>query len=169
MSHPHTSTQETPDRTFVLGQALRATILATAEETHGHLDLMDCVQPPDAATPLHMHTRYEERYWVISGTMTVYAGSDQATLGPGDHYVVPTNVPHMVRFGPEGTRALVFSSPAGFAELVARTGTPAHLGTPETELDTDRFMAVSTELGDVVLGPPGTTPAELANTLRGGV
>jgi hypothetical protein len=77
MSHPHTSTQETPDRTFVLGQALRATILATAEETDGHLDLMDGVQPPDAATPLHMHTRYEERYWVISGTMTVYAGSDK--------------------------------------------------------------------------------------------
>ena len=32
------------------------------------------------------------------------------------------------------------------------------------ELDTDLFMAVSTELGDVVLGPPGTTPAELADS-----
>jgi hypothetical protein len=42
------------------------------------------------------------------------------------------------------------------------------LATPETELDTDRFLAVSTELGDVVLGPPGTTPADLTGTLRGG-
>jgi hypothetical protein len=107
-SHPHTSTQETPDRKFVLGQALRTTILAT--------------------------------------------------LGPGDYYVVPPNVPHMVRFRPEGTRVLVFSSPEGFAELVARAGTAAHLGTPETELDTDLFMAVSTELGDVVLGPRGPRP-----------
>ena len=102
-----------------------------------------------------MHTRYEERYWVISGSMTVWAGQDQVTMGPGDYHVVPTNVPHMVRFGPEGTRALVFSTPPGFAQLVARTGTPAHLATPETELDTDRFQSVSTELGDVVLGPRG--------------
>jgi mannose-6-phosphate isomerase-like protein (cupin superfamily) len=166
--NPNRSPQGTPERQFVLGQGLRATILATADETAGHLDLMDCVQPPGAATPLHMHTRYEERYWVISGSMTVFAGSDEVTMGPSDYYVVPTNVPHMVRFGPEGTRALVFSSPAGFADLVARAGTPGHLATPETELDTDLFLAVSTELGDVVLGPPGTTPADLADTLKGG-
>jgi hypothetical protein len=41
--------------------------------------------------------------------------------------------------------------------------TPAHLATPETELDAELFMAVTTELGDVVLGPPGTMPADLAN------
>ncbi|MGH9229367.1 MAG: cupin domain-containing protein [Acidimicrobiales bacterium] len=164
MSQFTTSTPDAPERQFVLGQGLRATILATAEETGGHLDLMDCVQPPGAATPLHLHTKYQERYWVISGSMTVWAGSDRATLGPGDYYVIPTNVPHMVRFGPEGTRALVFSSPAGFAQLVARAGTPAHLATPETELDTDLFMAVTTELGDVVLGPPATTPADLSDS-----
>jgi mannose-6-phosphate isomerase-like protein (cupin superfamily) len=166
--NPTRPPQGTQERQFVLGQGLRARILATAEETDGHLDLMDCVQPPDAATPLHMHTRYEERYWLISGSMTVFAGADEVTMGPGDYYVVPTHVPHMVRFGPEGARALVFSSPAGFADLVARAGTPGHLATPETELDTDRFLAVSAELGDVVLGPPGTTPADLTGTLRGG-
>jgi hypothetical protein len=83
-----THTQGASEREFVLGQELRATILATAEETDGHVDLMDCVQPP---------------------------------------------------------------------------GTPAHLATPETGLDADLFMAVTTRLGDVVLGPPGTTPAELAD------
>jgi hypothetical protein len=58
--------------------------------------------------------------------------------------------------------ALNISSPAGFAELIARTGTPAHLATPETELDAELFKAVTQELGDVVLGPPGTVPQELA-------
>ena len=52
--------------------------------------------------------------------------------------------------------------PTGFAELIARTGTPIHLATPETELNTELFMAVTTELGDVVLRSPGTTPADLA-------
>jgi hypothetical protein len=40
-------------------------------------------------------------------------------------------------------------------------GTPVHLATPDTEFDAELFMAVTTELGDVVLGPPGTTPADL--------
>lgn len=40
------------------------------------------------------------------------------------------------------------------------TAAPAHLATVDTELDP--FMPVTTELGDIVLGPPGTTPAELA-------
>ena len=55
---------------------------------------------------------------------------------------------------------------------MARTGTPAELATAETELDDDLFMQVTTELGDLVLGPPGTlpadiTPEELAKVLEG--
>jgi hypothetical protein len=63
--------------------------------------------------------------------------------------------------GPDGARALQISSPAAFAELIARTATPAHLATGETALDLARFEKVTTELGDVILGPPGTTPADL--------
>ena len=51
--------------------------------------------------------------------------------------------------------------PAGFAELIARAATPAHLAGPETETDLERFAAVSAELGDQILGPPGTRPADL--------
>jgi hypothetical protein len=51
--------------------------------------------------------------------------------------------------------------PAGYAELIARAGTDAHLATAAAGFDADMFMAVTTELGDLVLGPPGTTPADL--------
>jgi hypothetical protein len=68
------------------------------------------------------------------------------------------HVPHMIRAGAEGAHAINVTSPAGFAELVARSGTPARLVTPDTEFDLDLFMAVTAELGDVILGPPGTTP-----------
>jgi hypothetical protein len=39
-------------------------------------------------------------------------------------------------------------------------GPAGRLASPETEHDTGLFMAVTTELGDLILGPPGTTPAE---------
>ena len=151
------------DRRFVMGpEKVRATILATGAETDGRFDLTDSVLPAGSTTPLHLHTRYEEHLYVISGSLTVWAGPDTLTLCPGDYYRIPTDVPHMVQAGGEDTHALNVTSPAGFAELIARAGTPAHRAAPAPEVEAERFMAVTTELGDVVLGPPGTTPAELA-------
>jgi mannose-6-phosphate isomerase-like protein (cupin superfamily) len=161
MSRPTTTTAGARRRQFVLGQELTVTVLTTGAETDGRHDLSDTVLKAGSRTPLHLHTRYEERLWVASGALTVWAGTDQVTLRSGDYYAIPTNLPHAIESGPDGAHALHISSPAGFAELVARAGTPAHLATPETELDPELFMAVTTELGDVVLGPPGALPADL--------
>jgi quercetin dioxygenase-like cupin family protein len=150
-----------PEREFVLGGELRTRILTTGDETGRRFDLTDNVQPPGARTPVHQHTRYEERYFVLEGSLTAWAGAEERTLHAGDFLTVPMNVAHAVQAGPDGARVLVISSPAGFAELIARSGTPARLATPDTEFDIDRFMTVTTELGDVVIGPPGTTPADL--------
>jgi mannose-6-phosphate isomerase-like protein (cupin superfamily) len=82
-----------------LGQELRATILASADETEGRHDLVVCAQPYGQATPLHLHTRYEERLWVASGSMTVWAGAETVTLGSGDYYAIPMHVPHAIQAG----------------------------------------------------------------------
>lgn len=162
MSHPTRTRPQPPERQFVMGpEKVRATILTTGAETGGRHDLLDTVMPAGVMTPLHLHTRYEERVYVISGSLTVWVGPDKLTVGSGGYYHIPIHVPHTVQAGSEDTHAIIISSPAGFAELVARAGTPAHLATPETQPDFDRFMAVTTELGDAVLGPPGTTPADL--------
>jgi mannose-6-phosphate isomerase-like protein (cupin superfamily) len=161
MKHLDTKTTVRRNRQLVLGEELRAIVLTASEETDGRHDLTLCDQPAGGTTPLHLHSRYEERFWVVAGSMTVWAGSEVADLRPGDFYAIPMNVAHAIQAGPEGVRALNFSSPAGFAELVARTGVPAGHSAPENEFDPNRFMAVSAELGDLVLGPPGTTPPDL--------
>jgi quercetin dioxygenase-like cupin family protein len=162
MRHPTATRPAAEERRFVMGpEQVRVTILTTGAETDGRHDLIDSVLPAGSMTPLHLHTRYEERVYVISGSLTVWVGPDELTVGPGGLYHIPLHVPHTVQAGSEDTHAILISSPAGFAELVARAGTPAHLATPETEPDMERFMAVTTELGDVTLGPPGMTPADL--------
>jgi quercetin dioxygenase-like cupin family protein len=159
MRHPTTTRPEERERQFVLGpERVQATILTTGAETDGRHDLVDSVLPAGSMTPLHLHTRYEERVYVISGSLTVWVGPDKLTVGPGGYYHIPTHVPHTVQAGSTNTHAILISSPAGFAELVARAGTPAHLATSETERDLERFLAVTTELGDVTFGPPGMTP-----------
>jgi quercetin dioxygenase-like cupin family protein len=150
-------------RRFVLGpERVRVTILTTGAETGGRHDFTDSWLPAGSITPLHLHTRYEERIWVASGSLTVWAGPDKTVLRSGDYYLIPTHVPHAIQAGDEEAHALHISTPAGFAELVARAGTPAHLATADGGSDPDLFLAVTTELGDVVLGPPGTLPADLS-------
>jgi mannose-6-phosphate isomerase-like protein (cupin superfamily) len=151
-------------REFVLGQELRATILTTGTETDGRHDMSECRQPAGGRTALHLHTRYDERFWVVAGSMTIWAGPDRVTLRSGDFYAIPMNTPHAIEAGPDGAHALQISSPAAFAELVARAGTPARLANAETELDVELFEQVTTELGDVILGPPGMLPTELPGT-----
>jgi mannose-6-phosphate isomerase-like protein (cupin superfamily) len=148
-------------RDYVLGQELRVRILTTGAETSGRHDLIDASPLPYTATPLHLHTRYEERFFVLEGACTVWVGPDTMQLGPGDYCAIPLDTPHAIKAGPNGCRSLLVSSPAGFAELIARAATPAHLAGPETETDLERFAAVSAELGDQILGPPGTLPADL--------
>jgi quercetin dioxygenase-like cupin family protein len=161
MTRPTTTRPAVREREFVLGpEKVRATILTTAAETDGRHDLIDSVLPAGSMTPLHLHTRYEERVYVISGSLTVRVGPEQLTVGSGGYHHIPLHVPHTVQGGSEDTHALLISSPAGFAELVARAGTPAHPATPGTEPDLELFMAVTTELGDVTLGPPGALPAD---------
>ncbi|MGW7571565.1 cupin domain-containing protein [Streptomyces tendae] len=149
------------DRQFVLGQHLRLSILTSAEETEGRHDLSDITLPGGAGTPLHLHTGYEERIWVVSGSLTVWAGPETFTLRSGDFYAIPMNTPHTIKAGSDGARTLNITSPGKFADLVRRSGTPAHLATPETEWDMGLFQAITEELGDVILGPPGATPADL--------
>ena len=57
MSEPTT----TETREFVLGESPSATVLTTGAETDGRHDVTYGVQRPGATTPLHVHTRYEER------------------------------------------------------------------------------------------------------------
>ncbi|MFD8215957.1 hypothetical protein ACFV2U_19980 [Streptomyces sp. NPDC059697] len=82
-------------------------------------------------------------FWVVSGSLTVWSGPDTFTLWSGDFCAVKMNTPHAVKAGDDGARTLAIISPARFAALISRTGTPARLATTETEWDMGLFQAVT--------------------------
>jgi mannose-6-phosphate isomerase-like protein (cupin superfamily) len=152
-------------RRYQLGKELDVRILTTGAETDGRHDLVDAFQHPNSATPLHLHTRYEERLAIVEGTCTVWLGPDTLHLAAGDFVTIPLHVAHAVKAGPRGCRSYLTTSPAGFAELIERTATAGNeddFGSDsDAEFDVELFTAVSAELGDQILGPPGMTPADL--------
>jgi quercetin dioxygenase-like cupin family protein len=155
-----TAGTDSPDR-YVLGRELDVRILITGNDTEGRYDMVDAYQPPNVATPLHLHTRYEERLAVIEGSCTLWLGKDEITLTASDFIAIPRNVPHAIKAGPRGCRSHLTTSPAAFAELITRTATPSDSAGPGTEMDVVLFTTVAMELGDHILGPPGMVPADL--------
>jgi quercetin dioxygenase-like cupin family protein len=133
----------------------RLTIVADHTTTGGQYDLIEGYFPPGTQTPLHRHTRYSEQLYVLEGEFTVWAGENKVVLKPGDSYLISPSTPHVVATSSDqSARGLVVAAPSAFARVVETVGT-----VEETEpTDMALYDRISAEVGDEILGPPGTLP-----------
>jgi quercetin dioxygenase-like cupin family protein len=138
------------------------TILADEQQTNSTYDLVEGNFPAHMETPLHLHTKYSEKIYVLEGEFTVYTDTEVVTLRTGDFIFVAPNRPHVVAAsGNQVNRALTIASPSGFGKLIRSVGIPgneAHLP-PDIQNDFGLFMELSKVTGDVILGLPGARPA----------
>lgn len=134
----------------------RFTILADHTTTGGQYDLIEGYNPPGTLTPLHRHTRYSEQIYALEGELTVWAGKDKIVLTSGESFLISPGTPHVVGvLSDKPARALVVAAPSSFARFIAATGTA-----DETEpVDMALIERIAAEIGDELLGPPGTFPA----------
>jgi quercetin dioxygenase-like cupin family protein len=56
---------------------------------------------PGSVVPEHSH-EHEQLGMCLRGSLRFRVGEETRELGPGDIWVIPTNVPHEVSVGPEG-------------------------------------------------------------------
>ena len=71
--------------------------LASGAETGGAFGLTRVTQPAGTATPVHVHTREAEAFYLLEGMMTYRAGEQTYQLSPGSFIYLPTGVPHAFR------------------------------------------------------------------------
>jgi mannose-6-phosphate isomerase-like protein (cupin superfamily) len=135
--------------------------LAGAGQTGGHLGVAVVSQPPGAASPLHVHTREAEAFYLLAGTMTYRAGSRLAHLAAGDFIYLPRGVPHAFRIsGDIPARFLALTVPGGLMDLYDEVGRPApehRLPAPgEVDLaaDVGRWLHLAPGYGLQIIGPP---------------
>ena len=135
----------------------RAVVLAGAAQTVGALAVIEVTDPPGERTPLHVHHREDETFYVLEGSVTVEVGDAAVTLGPGDLAVGPRDVPHRYTVGPEGCRMPFICTPGGFEDFVLATSEPAAgPGLPpptDEEPDMEALAAAARAAGCEVLGP----------------
>jgi mannose-6-phosphate isomerase-like protein (cupin superfamily) len=88
-------------------------IRASAASTGGAFSIVEEIHPLD--TPLHIHERHDELFYVLEGEHVFTVGGTDFEAGPGDLVFGPKGVPHAQRrVVPRTGRILTMFSPAGF-------------------------------------------------------
>lgn len=102
-----------------------AEIKASAADTGGQYSLLEITAPAGLQTPLHVHYREDEGFYVLDGSVTIEVGDATVELGAGQHGFGPRDIPHRFTVGPEGARMLWVLTPGGFENFVEEVSVPA--------------------------------------------
>lgn len=135
--------------------------LFNGDQASGALGVALVTQPPGIATPLHLHSRESEAFFLMDGSMTYRAGDDTFHLGAGDFIWLPMGVPHAFRVtGRTPARMLALTAPSGLLHLYDEVGVPATErrlpngdGRPLLE-EIGRWNEIGPRYGLQVVGPP---------------
>jgi mannose-6-phosphate isomerase-like protein (cupin superfamily) len=161
-SHPPVQPLLVPDGT---GEALwflgsLATVRLGGSQTAGGLTIVEFLNPPGFAAPLHRHTVEDEVFLLLAGRARFFCGDEVLGAGPGDVVLLPRGIPHtFVVDAGEALRTLQITSPGGFDDFVREAGEPAGARViPEpTAVDPARLGRIAALHGIEILGPPPHT------------
>ena len=137
-----------------------AVVKASKDETDGRVAVIELLAPPGFGSPLHVHNREDEWFYVIEGALTVWVDGEARELPSGSFAYGPRGLPHtFIVSSPTPARFLLGAEPSGFEDFVRELGEPARALTvaPTTvELPSpERMTAVASKYGMEILGPPG--------------
>jgi quercetin dioxygenase-like cupin family protein len=104
--------------------------LAMGNETSGRHALIKISVHRGAEPPAHTHTREDESYFVLDGSVRYTIGEDEITVNTGDYVYLPKDVPHSFKIISDKAELLMWISPAGLDQWFWDNSAPAPDGRP---------------------------------------
>jgi mannose-6-phosphate isomerase-like protein (cupin superfamily) len=118
-------------------------IRVSAEDSGGAIAVVEEV-PPMVDTPLHVHSREDELFYILEGEHIITLGEREHRLGPGEAIFAPRGIPHAQRRVEPGVgRQLVVLTPGGFEQFFRDLAAAERDGT----LGPDAYAAASERAG----------------------
>jgi mannose-6-phosphate isomerase-like protein (cupin superfamily) len=115
----------------------------TTTSTGGAFTLFEEV-PPLLDTPIHVHEREDELFYVLEGEHEFQVGEEQFRVGPGGFAFAPRGIPHSQRrIVPGEGRLLILTSPGGLDAFFRELATAHDAGT----LGADAYATASQNHG----------------------
>jgi mannose-6-phosphate isomerase-like protein (cupin superfamily) len=134
------------------------TFKALAADTGGRIALWEQLLPHRSSPPLHVHSREDEAWYVLEGSLTFQVADDIQSAEAGSFLWAPRGLPHTFRVDSPAARLLGIAVPAGFEEFFLATGRPAATPTipppPDGPPDLAALVVAAARHGSDVLGPP---------------
>jgi quercetin dioxygenase-like cupin family protein len=136
-----------------------ATMKTTSETTDGRVAVIEHLGPRGAGSPLHVHRREDEWFYVFEGELTFWVDGQIVDAPAGSFVYGPRDVPHTFTVASEEARFLVVVEPAGFDAFFRAASVPAERleipPAPSEAPDIAGLTALAAEYGIEILGPPG--------------
>jgi quercetin dioxygenase-like cupin family protein len=133
--------------------------LVTIKAAEGSCTVSEYLMPRGAGTPLHVHHREDEWFYVLEGEVTFWVGGQSTDAVPGSFVYGPRDVPHTFMVVSDEARFLLVTEPGGFDGFIRALGEPATTLTippaPEGPPDMEPILRAAAEHGMEILGPPG--------------
>ena len=136
-----------------------AMVKASSASTDSRVFVVEMLAPRGAGSPLHVHHREEEWFYVTEGELIFWVGGQVIDAPPGSFVYGPRDIPHTFDVISDEARFLLVTEPAGFEAFMRAASEPAPSLTippPPTEPpDLEGMTALAAEHGIEILGPPG--------------
>jgi quercetin dioxygenase-like cupin family protein len=90
------------------------TILVDGSQTNGRYAQIEATMQAGGEPPLHTHTREDETFYLLEGSIRFTIGDHVFTANAGDYVVMPKNIPHAFKVLTPSAKAVMTIAPAGF-------------------------------------------------------
>jgi quercetin dioxygenase-like cupin family protein len=134
-------------------------IKASGETTSGQVAVTENWAPQGYGSPLHVHRREDEWFYVLSGELTFWIDGETVIAREGSFVYGPRDVPHTFTVSSDEARFLIVLEPAGFENFLLGLSEPAQsLTLPPASAEPpplDAMMAAAATYDLEILGPPG--------------
>ena len=134
-------------------------VKASSENTDGRVAVIEHLGPRGAGSPLHVHSREDEWFYVTDGELTFWVGGEVIEAPAGSFVYGPRGIPHTFEVASEEARFLLVAEPAGFEGFLRGVAQPAKeltIPTPPSEPpDPAQLATAAAEYGVEIVGPPG--------------
>jgi quercetin dioxygenase-like cupin family protein len=135
------------------------TIKASGDTTDGRVAVVEVLAPQGHGSPLHVHRREDEWFYVMDGELAFLVGDERIEAPAGSFVYGPRDVPHTFAVTSSEARFLLVTEPAGFDAFVRAVGQPAPTfeipPAAEPPADITPLVTAAAEHGIEILGPPG--------------
>src|SRR5881227_2259092 len=90
------------------------TIKSASETTDGRVAVLENYAPRGGGSPMHVHRREDEWFYVTEGELTFWVGGELTDAPAGSFVYGPRGIPHTFTVTSPEARFLLVTDPAGF-------------------------------------------------------